>query len=187
MKQAILYIALTFAGMCLVVTTYFSHYYYALYQTASTDQKSQLEQFDMRLATLEAHKSRELTPVHLAGILSTTDQLADEYSLRVYPPQNYPTNYFETSRSKGGLAIEPELRIPAGATNSFEFDIHIGREFGTVTHAWLSSTRPFQDLATFQQFDVAFSRGTNVIRLTVQLKPGATVKRQFEFVVLCLK
>src|SRR5512133_1206454 len=72
-------LVLTVSGVCCVVAAYFCHFYYTRYQSTVTELESRVNSFDMRLATLEGHKSRELTPVHVWGIISTADRPEDEH------------------------------------------------------------------------------------------------------------
>jgi hypothetical protein len=77
MKKAATYFALTLGGVCWVVAAYFCHFYYTRYHEAVTDLEHRINSFDMRLATLEAHKSRELTPVRVWAVISTADRPPD--------------------------------------------------------------------------------------------------------------
>jgi hypothetical protein len=54
--------ALAVAGVCCVAAGSFCLFYYTRYQSAVTELESRINSFDMRLATLEAHRSRELSP-----------------------------------------------------------------------------------------------------------------------------
>jgi hypothetical protein len=82
-------------GFVGVMTAYFCHYYYTLYHNTVTDLEHRINGFDMRLATLEAHKSRELTPVRVWAVISTSDKPADE-GIRFYlSSEKHPEDFFE--------------------------------------------------------------------------------------------
>src|SRR5258708_26598944 len=86
--------ALTIAGISCVVAAYFCHFYYTRYQGAVTELESRINGFDSRLATLEAHKSRELTPIHVWGAISTTDRPGDETMGFYLSSERHPDNFF---------------------------------------------------------------------------------------------
>src|SRR5258708_39571413 len=105
MKKAISYAALMIAGVCLVVAAYFRPFYYPRYQSTVTELDSRINSFDMRLATLEAHKSRELTPVRVWAVISTSDKPADE-GIRFYlSSEKHPDDFFEAINAKGGPLV----------------------------------------------------------------------------------
>jgi hypothetical protein len=184
-KKAILILALTAAGVCLIVSAYFCQFYYSRYRDVTSRLEGSVSYFGERLAILEAHKSRELTPVHVRGWISTADQPAEEHLLGWATVGKHPADFFEATDAKGGPHIRPELRLPIGATTNCQFDIHIHGEFGIVVDAWLSHGEPYVDLAKFEEFRVWCPNGTNIVRLIARPKPGASVKMVFEFVVLC--
>jgi hypothetical protein len=187
MKKAMSYFALTVAGVCCVVAAYFCHFYYTRYQSTVTELESRINGFDMRLATLEGHKSRELTPVRFWGVISTSDRPADE-GVRFYlSSEKHPDDFFEAINAKGGPMIRPELRLPTGSTTNCEYDIQIESQFGIVADAWLSHAASFQDLAAFDEFSVYSPNRTNMVRLIARPKPGTSVQMRFEIVVLCEK
>jgi hypothetical protein len=78
MRRCLSFVGLTIVGLCLVVTAYFCHFYYYRYQGVVTRLESSLRGFEMRLGELEAHKSRELTPVRVWAVISTSDRSAYE-------------------------------------------------------------------------------------------------------------
>lgn len=185
MKKAISFVALTVAGVCCVVAAYFCHFYYTRYHDAVAGLESEINSFDMRLARLEAHKSRQLTPVHVWGMISTADQPADEHLLGYASSEKHPDNFFEAIGAKDGPLIRPELRLPVGSTTNYEFDIQIEDRFGIVADAWLSHGEPYRDLAAFEQFRVYCPNGTNIVRLIARPKLDASIKMRFDIVVLC--
>ena len=187
MKKAISFLAFAVAGIACLVAAYFCHFYYHLYRDAVTGLESRVNGFDMRLATLEGHKTRELTPIRVWGIMSTLDHSPDKLMRAFFPPRTNAPDFYETVICKGGPAIRPEIRLPVGSTNLTEFNIHVGSDLGTVTAAWLSPRESFQDLTAFEWINVDCPKGTNVVRMLVQLKPKATVKVRFEMVILCLR
>lgn len=187
MKKFIpLVLALTISGVCCVVAAYFCHYYYTLHENTVTGVESHLSSFDMRLATLEAHKSRELTPVHVWGLISTTDRPEDHHMLLHLSQEERRNSYFEAVGAKGGPLIRPELRVPAGSVTNCEYDIQM-KDFGVVTAVWLSQAEPYQDLASFDFLHAYCPNKTNVVRLVARLKPGASVQMRFHLVLLCLQ
>ena len=187
MKKAATFFALTVAGVCLVVATYFCHFYYTRYQNTVTGHESRINSFDMRLARLEGHKSRELTPVRIWAVISTTDKPPDD-GIRFYlSSEKHPDDFFEAVNAKGGPLVRPELRLPSGATTNCVYDIQVKSQFGIVADAWLSHAEPYQDLAAFDEFRVYSPNRTNIVRLIARLKPGASVQMRFDILVLCEK
>jgi len=180
-------VALTIAGVCCVVAGYFCQFYYSRYHDAVTGLESSINFFDMRLSRLEAHKSRELTPVHVRGMISTTDRPLDEHMLGYLSSEKRPDNYFEAINAKGGPSIRPELRVPVGSTTNCEYDIQIEDQFGVVADAWLSHAKPYQDLAAFDEFRVYCPGKTNRVKLIARPRRDASVQMRFDLVVLCLK
>lgn len=187
MKKAISFLALTIAGVCMVVAAYFCHFYYTRYQSTVTELESRINGFEMRLATLEVHKSRELAPVRLSGVISTSDRPAEENSGFYQSTEKYPGDFYDATVSKAGPMIQPELRLPVGSTTNCVYDIRIDGKFGIVADAWLSHAASFQDLAAFEEFRVYSPNITNMVRLIARPKPGASVQMRFEIVVLCEK
>ncbi len=179
MKKAIPFVALIVAGICMVVAVYFCHFYY------TRELESRLNYFDHRLATLEAHKSRQLTPVRVWAVISTSDKPADE-GLRFYlSSEKHRDDFFEAIGAKGGPLVRPELRLPAGSITNCTYDIQVGSQFGIVADAWLSHAAPYQDLAAFDEFRVYSPNRTNIVRLIARPKPGASVQMRFNIVLLC--
>jgi len=188
MKKAIPFVALTAAGICMVVTAYFCQFYYTRYQNAENALarlESRINYFDNRLNTLEAHKSRQLTPVRFWGVISTSDKPADEHIRFYLSSEKHPDDFFEAINAKGGPLIRPELRLPAGSTTNCAYDIQVGGQFGIVADAWLSHAAPYQDLAAFDDFRVYSPNRTNIVRVIARPKPGASVQMRFYVVLLC--
>jgi hypothetical protein len=186
MKKVIpLAFALTIAGVCCVVAAYFCQFYYYRYHDAATGLESRINSFDMRLSRLEAHKSRDLTPVRVWGMISTTDRPADEHILGYLSSEKRRDNFYEAVNAKGGPLVCPELRLLAGSTTDVVYDIQIEGQFGIVADAWLSHAEPYHDLAAFEQFHVYCPNRTNIVRLIARLKSDASIKMQFDIVVLC--
>jgi hypothetical protein len=179
MKKAIPFVALIVAGICVVEAVYFCGFYY------TRELQSRLNYFDHRLATLEAHKSRQLTPVHFWGVISTSDKPTEEHIRFYLSSEKQPDGFFEAVGAKGGPLVVPELRLPVGSTTNCTFNIKIGSQFGIVADAWLSHAAPYQDLAAFDDLRVYSARGTNHVTLVAQLKPGASVQMRFSILVLC--
>ena len=177
MKKAILFFALAISAMCWVVAVYFSSYYYHLYVSARTELEQRCERLEGRVSYLEARK--DLIPSYAAAEISTTDRPASE-SFRF---QEGDGKEFKLYIGKGDW-IAPEIRIPAGSTNRQEFDIHYGTGSNALVGAWLSHEEPYQDLAMFDEFRAYRPFNTNVIRLVVQLKPGASIKSRVTLVIL---
>jgi hypothetical protein len=105
------------------------------------------------------------------------------------PFDSYRTNvvgYFIDAGFKGGPAIAPEIRLPAGSTNVHEFDVTMGETMmeDGVVDAWMTVPFPASNAADFEQLYVYRPRDTNVMRLVMQLKPGRSVKMRFNLVVL---
>lgn len=184
MKKFVSYLALCFAGVCCVVAAYFCHYYYTLYRASSTALEARIHDFDMRLAHLEAHKARELTPEHFRGIISTTDMKPLD-SMSLGQPLRGEGVLYEVTGAKGGPVIHPELRIPYGSTNILEYDIHVDSRFGVVAGAWISHFEPSADLTALLNFHVYCPKGTNIVRLIARVKPDASIRMRFNMVVLC--
>jgi hypothetical protein len=186
-KIAPLVLALTISGVCCVAAAYFCHFYYTRYQGTVSELESRIGSFDMRVARLEAHKSRELTPVHVWGIISTSDRAEDEH-LRFYlSSEKHPEGYFEAINAKGGPLIRPELRLPTDSTTNCEYTIQIESQFGTLVDAWLSHAEPYQALAGFDEFRVTCADKTNILRLVARPRHGTSVQMRFELVLLCQK
>jgi hypothetical protein len=179
-RITIIGIVIAISGVCCVVAAYFSSYYYNLYIGARTDLEHRCENFERRIQYLESHKPKHLIPSHALAEISTTDRppASDSFRLR-----DGDDNVFKLYIGKGDR-IAPEFRIPAGSTNRQEFDIHFGSGNDAVVGAWLSHAEPYQDLALFDEFRAYRPHDTNVIRLVVQPKPGASFKFRFTLVVL---
>lgn len=171
----------------MVVAAYFCHFYYTRYRSTVTELESRINGFDMRLATLEVHKSRELTPIRLTGVMSTSDRPADVSGRFYDASEKFADGVYEARNSKGGPIIQPELRLPVGSTTNCMYDIQMGSNFGIVADAWLSHAASFQDLAAFEEFRVYSPNVTNMVRLIARPKPGASIQMRFEIVVLCEK
>jgi hypothetical protein len=187
MKKAATFFALTVAGVCLVVAAYFCQFYYTRYQTTVTGIEGRIISFDMRLATLEGHKARTLTPVRVWAVISTADRPPDR-GIRFYlSSEQHPDGFFEAINAKGGPLVRPELRLPAGATTNCVYDIQIASHFGIVADAWLSHAAPYQDLAAFDEFRLYSPNRTNIVRLIARPKPGASVQMRFDILLLCEK
>ena len=165
--------------MACIVAAYFCHFYYTRYQTVVTELESRINGFDARLATLEGYKPKYMIPSEAMAEISTTDHPAED-SLRW---QAGDTNEFRLVLGKGDW-IAPEFRIPAGSTNRQEFDIHYQSGSNALVGAWLSEVEPYQDLAMFDEFRAYRPYNTNVVRLVVQPKPGASFKFRFTLVIL---
>jgi hypothetical protein len=186
MKKAITFLALTLAGVCLVVAAYFCHFYYSRYQSAVTELEGRINSFDLRLASLEGHKSRELTPVQVWGMILTSDRPPDEHMQLYLSSEKHPDGYFEAVNAKGGALIRPEIRLSTNPATNSEYDVHIDSQFGIVAGAWLSHAEPYQDLAAFEEFLIYCPPNkTNMVRLIARAKPGASVKMRFDIVILC--
>ena len=184
MRKAITYVALTCVGVSLITAAYFCQFYYTRYQSNVTDLEQRVSRFDMRLAALEGHKSRELRPVHVVGMISTTNQPADESMLFRPSPNQIADGYFEAANAKGGPFIRPEIRLSGGSATNSVFDIHVESQLGRVADAWLSHAAPFQDPAAFDEFHIYCPNTSNVVRLIARAKPGASVKLRFDVVIL---
>lgn len=187
MKKVVAFVAWTGAGVCIVVAAYFCNFYYTRYQNIATELDSRINSFDRRLATLEGHKARQLTPLHIWGLISTTDRPADEHMRFYASTEKRPENFFEAINAKGGPLIRPEIRLPSGSISNCVFEVQIESQFGNVTDAWLSHAAPYQNLASFKEFRVYCPNRTNSVRLIVEPKPGASVQMRFDIVVLCEK
>jgi hypothetical protein len=178
--------ALTIAGVSCVVAAYFCYFYYTRYRNTVTELESRINGFDMRLSTLEGHKSRELTPVRVWGVISTTDRPPYKSVPFYSSSEKHPEGFFETINAKGGPLIRPELRADAGCTNC-AYEIQVERQLGIVTDAWLSHAEPYQDLGAFEEFRAYCPNKTNIVRLIARPKSGASIQMRFEIVVLCEK
>ena len=118
-------VSLTIAGVCCVVAAYFCQFYYSRYQSTVTLVERNLSSFSARLSELEKHKSRELTPVRIWGVISTADRPPDEGMKFYLSSAKHADNFFEAVNAKGGPLIRPEIRLPAVVTTNSEFDIQI--------------------------------------------------------------
>jgi hypothetical protein len=185
MKKATTYFALTVAGVCWVVAAYFCQFYYTRYQSTVTSFENQISSFEIRLAELEKHKSRELTPVRAWAIISTSDKPPDDDLQHYLSSEKKPDGLFEIIGAKVGPLVRPELRLPINATTNCVYDIQVDSQFGTVADAWLSHAAPYQDLAAFDEFEVYSPNKTNIVRLVARLKPGASVRMRFDILLLC--
>jgi hypothetical protein len=187
MKKVATFLAVTVAAVCLIAAAYFCHFYYTRYQSTVTDLESRINSFDMRLATLESHKSRELTPVRVWAVISTADKPPNDGIRFHLSSENHPDDFFEAINDKGGPLVRPEIRLPTGATTNCVYDIQVASRFGVVADAWLSHAEPYQDLAAFDEFHVYSPNRTNIVRLIARLKPGASVQMRFDILLLCEK
>jgi hypothetical protein len=188
MKKAVSFVLFALAGVCCVVAAYFCQFYYSSHHNDATkleSMESRMNYFDVRLAELEAHKSRELTPVHIWGRISTSDQLVNEHMLGYLSLDKHHEGFFEAVNAKGGAFIRPEIRLPVNSATNSEFDIQIDSQFGNVADVWLSHAEPYQDLASFEQFKIYCPHKTNMVRLIARAKPGASIEMRFDMVVLC--
>ena len=168
----------------LVIAIYMAHFYYWRYKTVVTSTEERLEHFDQRLSVLEAHKSRELTPTRFSGVISTLDRPEDKFIGPTLLSGRHPG--FELAAGKGDWIV-PEFRIPTGLTSNLVYDIHVADHLGTVADAWLSHAAPYTDLASFEEFRVYHPNSTNMLRLIVRPKAGASVQMRFDIVVLTEK
>lgn len=180
-------VSLTIGGVCCVVAAYFCHFYYSRYQSTVTLVERNLSSFSARLSDLEKHKSRELTPIRIWGVISTADRPPDEYVKSYQSSEKRSDNFFKASNAKGGPVILPEIRLPSAMTTNSEFDIQIDSQFGIVADVWLSFAAPYTDLAAFEEFHVDCPNKTNSVRLIARPKPGASVQMRFDVLVLCEK
>jgi len=187
MNKIATFLALTVAGVCLVVAAYFCHFYHTRYQSTVTDLESRINSFDMRLATLEGHKARTLTPVRVWAVISTADRPLSERVRFYRSSDQHPDGYFEAINAKGGPLVQPEIRLPAGATTNCVFDIQVETQFGMVADAWLSHAEPYKDLAAFDELRVYSLDRTNIVRVIARPKPGASVQLTFDILLLCEK
>jgi hypothetical protein len=105
MKKVISFFALCVTGVCRVVAAYFCQFYYSRYHTVVTESESRINSLERRLAALEAHKSRELTPVRFWGVISTSDRLADKGIGFYLSSEKRPVDFFEGINAKGGPVI----------------------------------------------------------------------------------
>jgi hypothetical protein len=180
LKRAIPFFALAVAGVCCIVAAYFCHFYYTRYQAVVTELERRIDGFDMRLARLEGYKPKHMIPSYASGEISTSDRQASD----LFRFREGDDKRFKLLIGKGDW-IAPEFRIPAGSTNRLEFDIHYDDSGNNaVVGAWLSHAEPYQDLALFDEFRAYRPSNTNVIRLAVQLKLGASIKTRFTLVIL---
>jgi hypothetical protein len=186
MKKGIFFAAVTLAGICCLVVAYFCHFYYFRYKgDMAARVEGSLNNFEMRLSRLEAHKARELVPVSIRGQISTSDRQADT----LFGPtmsENDSDNFVAVIDAKMPRII-PELRLPSGSTTNHDYAIRIKGEFGTVASAWLSHAESYQDLAAFEEFRVYTLNETNLVRIIARPKPGASVQMRFDIVVLCVR
>jgi len=178
-KKAIPFLALAVAGVCCVVAAYFCHFYYIRYQNAVTELEERIISFEGRLNALESHRPKDLIPSYALAEISTTDRPASD-SFRFSEEEKKMFKLYVGKEDR----IAPEFRIPAGSTNRLEFDIHDDSGSNSVVDAWLTQVEPYHDLAYFDEFRAYRPYDTNVIRLVVQLKPGASIKSKFTIVIL---
>ncbi len=180
MKRAIPLIALAVAGVCCIAAAYFCQFYYSRYQTVVTQLEDRINSFDMQLARLESEKPKHLIPSYATAEISTSDRQASHFSGS--DEGNDRTLKLHIGKMH---TIAPEIRIPVGSTNRLQFDIHYDEPgSNAMVGAWLSHAEPYQDLALFDEFRAYRPFDTNVIRLEVQLKPGASIKTRFTLVIL---
>ncbi len=83
-----------------------------------------------------------------------------------------------------GSKIAPELRLPHGSTNTHVFRITLANQMEAAAGAWLSQLVPYQGGEQMQEFSAYLLPMTNVIEITVQLKPHASVSMPFTLVVM---
>jgi hypothetical protein len=180
-----LLVAILIAGACCAVTGYLSHSEYIRAQAATAQLQQYVGGLDARLTGLEAHKARELTPIRVWGMISTTDRATNVCFL---PWENDREPLLEARLlAKGGGEIRPEIRLPAGSTIICEYDIRFGKEFGVVADAWLTHADPYRDLAEFEQLDVFCQSASNIVRLIARPRSDGSIQMHFHLLVLCEK
>lgn len=187
MKTPLTIIALSIAVICSIVAVSLSHLYFTRSEHTATVLGGHINSLGMRVADLESHKSREFVPVRVWAVVSTSDRPQDDRVRFHLPSEKFPDNYLEVVNAKGGALVRPELRIPANSTIDNIFDIHIEKQFGPVTDAWLSHSQPYQDLSAFDEFRILPPNHENIVRIVARLKPGASVQMHFDIVLLCEK
>ncbi|MDB6066335.1 MAG: hypothetical protein JWR26_2543 [Pedosphaera sp.] len=174
------------AIVCCVVAAFFSMYFYTLHmfdETARPGLEAKYQELEYRVKYLETHNPGDRIPVHMWGEISTTDHPA-QFSM-VTESGDGGTNVIYRASLAKGMDITPEFRLEAGSTAKQEFDIHVNSQFGTVADAWLSRGEPYTDLAAFDEFHAYCPNRTNVVRLVVQPKAGASIKMRFDLTILC--
>jgi hypothetical protein len=172
-------VALTVAGVCCTVATYYCHFYYTLYQQTHTELQVNM---DTQIASLRQEvarlaKQKHFKPIRARGWISTTDLLPDE-------SHGYTTNNFSLGQSKGGWEITPELRLESGATELHDFRIFLWPTNTRVMDAWISPPEHPEAVAAFYKFAVVPDEGTNSITLRVKGKPKTSVRHEFTVVIL---
>jgi hypothetical protein len=186
MKKAIFFAAVTFAGICFLGAAYFCHFYYFRYKgDMAARVEGDLNNFEMRLSRLEAHKARELVPVSIMGQISTTDRPPD--TLFASTASENGSDSFVAVIDAKAPRIVPELRLSSDSTTNQEYAIQVKGQFDAVASAWFTHAESLQDLAAFEEFRVYALNETNVVRIIARPKPGASVQMRFYIVALCVR
>lgn len=174
--------ALTVAGVCCIIAAYFCHFYYTLYRHASTDLEQSVDSQikELRWDVERLAKQKHFRPIRARLFISTTDNQPVEW---LGAGTNGPSEY-HLGQSKMGWIIQPEVRLPAGSTALQEFKIALWPPGTRVMDAWISPCAQADAVTAFERFAVRPEEETNSLTLSVQMKPGVSVKHEFTVVVL---
>lgn len=170
---------LTFAGVCCIITAYYCHFYYTLYQENRGDLQlhvdNQISELRQQLGDLA--KQRHFSVIRAWGVISTTDLPGDE-SL------GYLTNPPTLGFSKDGWMIEPELRLDSGSNYFHEYRITLWPTNTRVLDAWVSPPGDPEANSAFETFSILPDEGTNSLTLRVLASRKTSVRHKFTVVVL---
>ena len=77
-------------------------------------------------------------------------------------------------------ATEPsDIRIPFGSTNTHEFTLFLPKWGAMVHNSWISDWRPRAGITDFEELQVYPTSTNSLIRVSLRLKPGASVDMSF--------
>lgn len=175
-------VVLTLSGICCIIAAYYCHFYHALYLNVSTELEQTVNSRvnDLQHRVEQFAQQRHFVAIRAHGIVLTTDKDPGHWAGE---PTTHPGEY-ELGSSKSGWVISPELRLPAGSMSVHEFYITLPPAETRAIDAWISPPGQPEILAMFEQFSVIPIEGTNLLKMTVQAKPGASLKFPFTMVVV---
>ena len=184
MKRILSYLVVALLG-ALLTNLYFAYRLSANNVSTVSELESKYNSLHQRLSVVESN-TRQMTRLHVWGFVSTTDQAESDR----WPFERYRTNktegYLIDDGFKGGPAIAPEIRIPAGSTNIHEFEVRLSERMTTsrLVDAWGKIRPSGDDFSAFERFYVYSSPEANTFKLVMQLKPGSSVKSRFDLTIL---
>jgi len=167
-----------------------THCYHADRQYVNTGSKTTLLELENKYNSLHQRLSkveeipRHITPYRVWGAVSSADQPHHELLQMVSGQGSTSNQVFKIKNFKGGPAVVPEFRLPVGSTNLHEFYVLLPGKMDRPIEAWISFPQPTGGLASFDRLDAYCPIDTNAVKISFQLKPGASAKLVFDLIVL---